>query len=791
MVLRVSLGIMWFGRLATRRFVACGGVALVAVASALLLAELTVGMFVVPVAIGAEGCASEARRAEQLSGFLPDCRAYEMVTQMVAPLGKDSGEPRAVVDGFEEARLDGVYGAHASVDGGRMAWDSEYVLPGSQNPGVDYLSTRGEEGWLSENVIPRQSVSNGLLCPNLIGMVAWSSNLSQGVFADGYGQSPTNGPLFFNEGLACGHNEPRLAAGEEEGFQNLFVRDSGTGSYQLVDVMPHGVSPPTPTKETEQTQYFPASFLAGAADLSHVVFEEELALTPSAPSGDDLYEWAGGKVSLVSILPEGTATIGTLAGATRNTQIELASNSSVPSNIANYRHAVSADGSRVFFEAGGNLYVREHGEQEASRLGPKGECIERGKACTVQVDASQAEGGSGGGGEFMVASETGSEVFFLDSAARKLTEDTPASGTDLYMYDLETHALTDVTPVGEAGVLGVSGAGEEEGATGGGGAFVYFVAEGVLASNATEGRHAIGGQPNLYLDDAGVLTFIATLNRERDSCDWDTDKGCAGEGINEGDTSRVSANGRFIGFPSTNSLMGYDNRDAHTGVAYAEVFLYDAVSGHLRCASCDPTGAPATAPGIIRYPAAPDTFGEQRNMYPQRNVSDSGQVFFESADELLPQDTNSKRNVYEYEHERLYSISSGTSSRDSYFLDASADGSNVFFATAQPLIPRDQDAVYDIYDARVDGGFPETAAPALPCVGEACAGPASGAPVSSVPSSATFFGAGNLIPAKPVHRKHKRRCVAKKRRRCPARARKGRASARAPMVPRRRRGGAK
>lgn len=717
------------GRVAAR---ACGGFWLAALVAFALLA---------PVA-SAQGCANEARRAEQGSASLPDCRAYELVT----PTDKDSGEPLAVVSVLEEAPLNGIAGAHAAVDGERMAWDSEHVLPGSQSFGLDYLSAREEGGWSTENVIPQQSVQNGLLCPDLVGIVGWSADLSKGVLADGFGQE-TARHSYYNESFECGHDEPRLVEGEPEGFQNLFLRDNDTRAYRLVNVTPSGVAPPPPPEE-EIVQFFPASFLAGSTDLSHVVFEEELKLTPEAPSGDDLYEWNGGSVRLLTILPDGTPVAGSLAGATKNAGTEaIATHTPQPINVANYRHAVSANGTRVFFQAAGNLYVRENGERPQSPLGGHGECLQPTDACTVQVDASQGSG-PGGGGQFLAAGESGAKVFFLDDASAGLTTDTMAgSGANLYEYDVESGRLTDLTPGGDTRVLGLSGASED-------GSYLYFVAEGAL-----EGTHgASTGEPNLYLYHAGSLTFIATLEAGTDKCDWAGENISCAEVGNPGVTARVSANGAFIGFASVKSLTGYDNRDVNSGQPDAEVFLYDAAANTLSCASCNPAGARPTAPGIIRYPAKPDTDETTNNAYPQRNVSDNGQVFFETSDELLPAATNGRRNVYEYEHGRLYLLSSGTSEADSYFLDATPSGSDAFFATAQRLLARDEDSVYDIYDARVGGGFPEPPAAAPPCASEGCRGSGEGTPAFPVPPSAGLTGAGNVsVLPQPVHRVSKRR----------------------------------
>jgi hypothetical protein len=137
--------------------------------------------------------------------------------------------------------------------------------------------------------------------------------------------------------------------------------------------------------------------------------------------------------------------------------------------------------------------------------------------------------------------------------------------------------------------------------------------------------------------------------------------------------------------------------------------------------------------------------------YLQRNVSDNGQVFFETSDELVSAAANGKRNVYEYEDGQLYLISSGASEADSYFLDASASGSDVFFVTAQRLLHRDQDSVYDIYDARVEGGFPEPPA-RQPCTGEECRGSGESASASpSSPTSSSFSVPGNLpAPLEPL-----------------------------------------
>ncbi len=713
-----------------------------------------------------ESCSNEAIRTSQDANALPGCRAYELVT----PANKDSGEPKAVIAGLSESELYSTVGAYAADTGDRMAWTSEYPLPGSSWAGMDYLSTRGANGWSTENTIPPQSVSNGLNCPGLVAPAAYSTDLSRAVLADGFGQF---GSGLKSEGLFCGHDEPRLVTsvpegfqGELERFQNLFLRDNAAGSYQLVDMTPQNTPIPVPTsfgRLGEATvQFAPAAFLAGSNDLGTVVFEEELPLVPGAPSGDDLYSWSRstGRVSLVSYVEDGTGNpvVGRLAGSTRNTQTDQSKGGEfVPYNIAGSRHAVSGDGSRIFFEAGGALYLREDGTS------------------TVQLDLLRSGGGTSGGGRFMVASEDGSKVFFTDE--NRLTADAKAEAgkPDLYEYDLDRplgERLADITAAGwtePADVLGIAGASSE-------GSYLYYVADGghqpADGPSGTLNPSPVAGEPNLYLLHEGRTSFITTLDVENDSCDWASVQ-CVSLPLFGGLTARVSSNGRFVAFDSDQSLTGYDNVgptcvrklgsfgevEGYSPGPCEEIFLYQAQANRLECVSCNQSGAPPVWPGTIRFPVHASQDDEMRNAHLQRNVSDSGAVFFESKDALVPAATNGKFNVYVYEDGQPRLLSSGTSETDSYFLEASPDGSNVFFATSQALLPgRDTDSVFDIYDARVGGGFPEPASPPAPCEEQAsCRGALGPAPSFSTPSSVSLVSSGNVTSASATTPKVKSR----------------------------------
>jgi hypothetical protein len=663
-------------------------------------------------------CANAALRTG-LSADLPDCRAYERVSAL-------GSEPRfeylgAPINLTEVGAIDDgqARGVQASDSGGGLAYVAEYPPEGAASDGEYLVSSRGANGWSTVEMIPPQSTSYSLACKNAY-IAAYSPELTSSILADGVGQ-PGSG---FGEGaLRCGTDDPRLIAGEPEGFQNLFLREGEDPSYRLIDSTPFGVSPDD------------AWFQAASEDegLSRVVFEEQAPLVAGAPAGKDLYEYGEGVVRLVTILPAGEAVLGTLANADVYEHDEAGKGPEV------FTHAVSGDGSRVYFTADGNLYLRENAEREQSALAGGDECTEPEKACTVEVDAAGAGApGPGGAGTFMWASGDGSRVFFTDESRLTASSTAAPGAPDLYEYDLAAprgERLTDLTAnaldAGEpADVLGVSGASVD-------GSYVYLVAEGVLSSASnSQGEHARAGEPNLYeVHEHGAPTFIATLGA-LDRLDWEQREL----------TARVSPDGRFVAFNSLRSLTGYDNDDASTGEADQEIFLYDAAAALLSCVSCDPNGARPTAPASIRQSEDDQIAGPNPPQAPgrlQRFLADDGRVFFDTANALLPQATDGQSNVYEYAQGALRLISSGSAAGGSYFYEASASGSDVFFLTPQQLPSGTASSEYAVYDAREDGGFAEAPPSAAPCEeAETCRSPPGDAP--AVPAgSIAFAGPGN------------------------------------------------
>jgi len=378
--------------------------------------------------------------------------------------------------------------------------------------------------------------------------------------------------------------------------------------------------------------------------------------------------------------------------------------------------------------------------------------------------------------------------------------ETPTNpGNDLYRYGPGEGELEDLTPDATGngaevqGVLGASANGK----------YIYFAANGDL-DGAGPGK--VGdcggtvvsptGSCSLYLWHEGATSFVARLNPGRtDAVNWAaTPFEQFGAGSYVPKTSFISADGRTLLFRSQEKLTAYDNK----GVP--ELYRFR-VGGGISCATCSPSGEAAKegpTMGRVLFPGI-----SPRNdvlAVSSRNLSSSGdQVFFETSEALVPEDTNGQDgcplsgtgvqfypacvDVYEWEAPGagsctesssafsavnkgcVYLISTGKSEFPSLFADASLSGEDVFFFTREQLVGQDKDELQDVYDARVGGGLAaqNPPPPVPPCESvEACHGAAAPAPVEAAPVTPNFFGPGNEKQKhkkqgakKPKPKKHK------------------------------------
>jgi hypothetical protein len=698
------------------------------------------GAFVTPAPPGAPNtdCPNQIFRTGA-AAKLVDCRAYEMVS----PVEKNNTDIASLINlnsnpaTLNQSAAGGEALTYTTAKGFGDAQGAPYVS--------QYVASRGAGGWRNHGITPPQGLSTNDIGLRLdVDFRAFTPDLCQSVLLRGV-----------DPALAPGAPE-----GLPEGFFNLYRRTNcGGDSYEALIT----AKPPT-------VKYFNPEVQGLSADGRCVIFYAEGQLTPDAnpgvaPNGSNrqLYGFCDGQTRLISVLPAGSATTSDTAAGTANPGVRF--------RTGNDAQAVSADGSRVYWTAAkenpGTVYVRVNAERAQSEVSG-GQCTEEEQACTIKVSQTV----SGAKAHFWGATADGAKAFFT------IEDQTSPLDGNLYEFDLDSRAATLVGTK----VVGVMGVGGKAGGT----ARIYFASSNVLAAGAT------AGQPNLYLyertEEGSQTSFIATLSTA-DLIGKETTSGLSPiKAVPYKKTSRVSPDGRSIAFSSSASLTGYDNVDVSNGEADAEVYTYNAVSGELRCASCNPTGQRPSGRDIESQGAPSGTWMAAQippylnEFYGTRAISDDGsRVFFNSYDDLLPRDTNGKADVYEWERPGsgdcteassvfsppnggcLSLISSGESPTDSEFVDASADGTDVFFTTASSLLPQDPGLI-DIYDARAGGGYPAPPTPPASCEGEACQGPLA-PPNDPTPASSAFEGAGNVKAEKKAHKKkktHKKKKSAKK-----------------------------
>jgi hypothetical protein len=683
------------------------------------------------IATSTAGTTKGPDRAIEVGTQLPDNRAWEMVS----PPEKNGGDVMVHTQRVQ-----------AAVAGDAMQFSSLSAFAGALGTGVstDYVAVRDEaEGrWETHAItppqesMPLQAVTHGK-DPIYEGDLA--PDLSKGLVR----VNPSDPPL-----TAGAPNVTKL--------QNLYLRDDlrtpGAGSYTLMS----DSLAPQPTVN----DYSPR-FAAASNDYSHVVFDSTLNLTADA-SGNDFkaYEWvdngATGTVRLAGVLPDGSP----------------APSSSGEKGVRAYRpETISDDGSSILFTSpaglSGQLYMRIDGTS------------------TVHLNKSEKTAPEGPqAARFQVAAADHSRIFFITSA--HLIDADTDNCVDLYMYDAtlpesDPHNLTRISEDKEpadgvcAGLSGVMGASAD-------GQTIYFFASKQMVPGASLGPVGSG---LMYMWRDGELRYIGSV---ADSGSDVVNNNIADDGgVNLNPTNaRVTPDGDHLLFQSRSGewLTGH-----HHGTCGSEgcrqFYLYDAEATDsaeaLVCISCRPNGAPSTT-NASQATAVANGGANSGSRLPEPLSVDGRFVSFDTGEALVPHDTNGRRDVYRYDAEggQLSLLSGGgEESGDSYFLDASANGEDVFFGSRSQLSGWDFDQAFDIYDARVDGGLPEPPAPAPACIGDACQ-PSPMELSDATPSSSSFSGSGNQSSGRPISRrcpKGKRAVKARGKTRCVKRQdRKGRAN---------------
>jgi hypothetical protein len=708
-------------------------------------------------------CATASESSPGFRPYMPDCRAYELVSPPYREGGVPIAEPGAV-----------------SSDGETMVASLGGVAAGAENAPLDftlsgdlvlYRLQRSASGWETVALTPpaaRYERSAPLAVGGRLGVsrVLWSAQ---------------PGPI--------------------EHKESLYLQD---GRGELREVGPGEIPALTTVALSSSEELFP---VGASADLSRALYRitnefgsvghrDTWPGDSTRREAESLYEYRyEGTVSSEPMLV-GVKNEGALHGSPHlNEGAELISEcgttlGSTPGGSG--YNAISEDGETVFFTAracGGappvdELYARVGGSRTVAISQPsKEDC----QACDTASEAVKPA-------TFAGASADGQRAFFLTEQALLPGQE----GMSLYEYDFAAPPATPEHPDGRIGLVSLGAKPEVQGVVriSEDGARVYFVARGVLAGANSEGHAPQAGADNLYLYEpdpahagSSRVVFVATLltptmesnakareeaieaqAQAKAVAFWEahcppalSNFSCIGEvqavlqreesalgyfdlveTMNEDRAlwrtedlrpAQTTPDGRFLVFADSAPLTPDDSSSV------PQLFEYDARggpagAGGLTRVSIGQDASYDNDGNVTRFREAPQiprpgyAFSDLPNArHLGLAVSDDGsRVFFTSAAPLTPLAVSGQPSVFEYREGNVYLISDGqdgattaggVSAVQLYGIDPS--GANVFFTTADRLVPQAADTQQALYDAREEGGFPAPSQ-SRECLGETCRG---------------------------------------------------------------------
>jgi hypothetical protein len=734
-------------------------------------------------------CGESSQTSPGFRPYLPDCRAYELVSPPYKEGGLLLADPATISEDGEYAIV-GVAGATSEAE-------NESYDPNRSGDIVVYRLKRTPTGWSYAAMNPpaspyERSALLGISDDATLSKTLWGAQTVPTPHKeDIYMRSGTSEPLLVGAGEIPSLAAIDLAADEE------------------------------------------LALVGASSDLNHTIFS--ITNEPGS-SGGHLDVWPGDTtnkkaLSLYEYAYRGTPNLepelvgvkneGALKGSPHlNEGAELVSDCGTELGSgeggSDY-NAVSKDGATVFFTAkacGGGpvadeLYARLEQTHTVAISEPSAEDCE---VCNTTIEVKNAS--------FVGASGNGEKVFFMTEQALLPGQE----GTSIYAYDFAGPAASPSHPEGKITLISQAAKPEVQGVVriSKDGSHVYFVAKGLLAGANAEGQSPEAGGDNLYVYEPDLahsgnshVVFVATLltaGRESEAIAeeeaiegaafgkaiefWEShcppafsNFACFGEveavlaremsalgyfdiveTLNEDKQvwqredqrpAQSTPDGRFLVFTSSADLTADDTSDV------PQIFEYDSKGGGLgegslarvsigQNGSYDADGNVSRfveAPQIPRQPFAFSDLPTSARF--GLAVSDDGsKVFFTSSARLTPLAVSGEPSVFEYSDGNVYLLSDGADASligggapAVQLYGSDATGRNVFFTTADHLVPQAADTEQTLYDVREEGGFP---APALApgCLGETCRGSSAGAPmVGSPPGTATQTAGDNVAGA--------------------------------------------
>jgi hypothetical protein len=283
---------------------------------------------------------------------------------------------------------------------------------------------------------------------------------------------------------------------------------------------------------------------------------------------------------------------------------------------------------------------------------------------------------------------------------------------------------------------------------------VYFESRGRLIPGVGS-ENGTGPQgatlTNLYVWDEQDIRFVGTVAASG-----------SGPQLSQAGTA-ISDDGEVFAFvsivPPTTDPQNECVTEGFTEVhPCLQAYRFEAASNSLECVSCSTDGI---TDGEI--------YTGQRINQILRMSADGRTVAFQTKAALLSEDVNGTGDAYVWHDGTLALITDGETifgPADSQPVVWSIDdsGANIYFSVAGQLTRFEDDALANLYDARIGGGFSPPAPPAH-CAEDSCQGPLTPAPGVSPPGSANFVGPGNPAPRLQKHKRNRRHQAHRKKKR--------------------------
>jgi hypothetical protein len=740
-------------------------------------------------------CPNENVRQQTQANYLPECRAYELVSP------SDAGGTQLYPNGPNTG-----YATNPSRFSYTGLWST---IPNSGGSPIDglgdlYVATRTDTGWVTRYVgLPsNQAGLDGgpVMGPpgSAPGRLGGWTNVPGGeafIGQNGVLTDPgmdafvdwNDGPLFLGE-----PNHTPIASNTAYVFSadgsfrdrwptNLATVPDGSYAYPNgYEVFANDITPEVIARgglhaldcPIVHNTVFSGSYsynncpgdVTTSTDLSHFVFASEWnvfapggQLTPPGSVYDN--NTAAATVTVASKTPAGDDIVA-----------EPTDQAGDPLQIP----AVSSDGSHILIASGGTGPCGA-----ASCPAPScGDSFGHAIRCPLQpshlymrVDGAVTYDVSQGHlVNYVGATADGSKVYFTTD--QQLTPDDTDTSTDLYMWDEASNSITLISK-------GNNGTGNSDACnatfTNGCGIVLYsnrsycqlFLANlGAQGGNCLsdnfiasqngdiyffspeqlDGSRGIPNRENLYDYRNGTAQYVATFT----GGPWCI-LGCGYPQYNSETPivrMQVSPDDSHMAFVTANQVTSYNN------AGHLEMYVYTPSAGRVVCVSCIPSGAPPTS----------DVAASQDGLF----MTNDGRAFFTTNDALVHTDTNRAEDVYEYVDGRAQLITPGTGETSQAggvnspgLIGVSANGVDVYFSTFDTLVRQDHNGLFlKFYDARSGGGFPAPAPPPPCAAADECHGADSSPPnLAPITSNGPGNSHGNSVPQTSLrhHKKHHKR----------------------------------